>query len=93
MAHGSCKFCGNAYEECSCDFENGRVNVTSKSNQYIKDIFKNQLPRNIQVFVDIAKLEYEKELGRKIDLNDPKLPQYQRSAVMANAMAKFLANK
>lgn len=92
MAHGACKFCGNSYEECTCNFEDGKVNATPKSNQYIKDLFRNQLPNNIKPFVDIAKSEYENEIGSKINLDDPKLPQYKRTAVMAKAMALFLAH-
>jgi len=93
MAANSCLYCGNSIGECECDPENKTFRVTDKSNKAIKEYFKSQIPTELKPFVDTAKKEYEEQLGREVNLNDPKLPQYQRSAVMAKAMVLFLSRK
>jgi hypothetical protein len=92
MAVNTC-YCGNTYEECECDPENKTFRVTDKSNKAIKQYFKSQIPNELKPYVEIAKKEYEEQVGHQVNLSDPKLPQYQRSAVMAKAMMLFLSRK
>ncbi len=93
MAENSCKYCGNAFEECECDPEANTYRITNKSNKAIKQYFKSQIPNELKPYVYEAQKQYEEELGRKVSLDDPKLPQYQRSAIMSKAMIMFLSKK
>lgn len=96
MGINACNFCGNTYEDCDCDSENNQYRINHKTNARIKDYFKSRVGNEMRPFVDIATKEYNAthSLNDKIlDVNDPKVPEYKRTQIMARAIQMYIASK
>jgi len=94
MGTNACNFCGSTFEDCDCDTENNQYRINHKTNARIKDYFKTRVGNEMRPFVDIATKEYnDAHPNEKINPNDPKVPEYKRTQIMARAMQLFIKSK